>query len=287
MLFLALASLAADEATLYYVEDFEAGGCGDTDDALEWSGVEANNMAVVLAYWIGLSVWDDFVTWADDSVEAGMFTDPSMESWGIDDVAGEGADGAPIAFVSTHGRSWCNQNGDKKVGFTSGSPAEQSSCVTDVRQYGYGGIEDEILVGHTGLYNLITSACETAQKCAYDAGVMRQGGLDNGSALFVWTGHHGYAWDTAGQAAAVGDFASASRVDGLGVHWVEERHVDQSGADSDHCPAVVVRGSSQNKRNEIYYDAGFTDRIDGGATSTGTTYYYVVGCDPADASALP
>ena len=157
----------------------------------------------------------------------------------------------------------------------------------DVREYNYNNMYDEILLGNTGAYDFIASACRTAQKCAYAAGVMRKAGLDSGSALFVWTGHHGSAWDTGGQAAAVGDFASASRVDGLGVHWVEERHVDQSGADSDHCPAVVVRRSSQNKRNEIYYDAGFTDRIDGGATSTGTTYYYVAGCDPADASALP
>jgi hypothetical protein len=70
----------------------------------------------------------------------------------------------------------------------------------------------------------------------------------------------------------------------VGENWIDEAY--DWGVLEDDCPVSIVFGSSKSARRDMFTYGGWRDRKNTGS-KTGSTIFYVRGCNPDNGSKLP
>ena len=80
------------------------------------------------------------------------------------------------------------------------------------------------------------------------------------------------------------DYVQSSKWDGVGENWLDEAY--DWGLIYDDCPVSIVFGSTKAARVSMYANGGWKDRKATGS-KTGSTIFYVRGCNPDNGIKLP
>lgn len=196
-----------------------------------------------------------------------------------------GADMADIAFYSGHGISSCGAGGfmskilmvnpwiNKNIFVNGAWTVDYSnwtlgSCLVNTNnQMLYGNSTGDLDV-------VILDACQTVQRCVFDAtGYQNMAGFQMSTLL----GFHGNSWDMANQ-WRYDDYGAYSVNYGIGSNWVDAL-TDLKLFSDDQCATAVVSGDTQAHRDGMYNDGGFKDLQNTGP-HVGASFYYWCGCQP-------
>ncbi|MCY1032442.1 hypothetical protein OV207_13300 [Corallococcus sp. BB11-1] len=79
------------------------------------------------------------------------------------------------------------------------------------------------------------------------------------------------------------DYAANSKNDGVGENWLDEAY--DWGVFKDDCPVSIVFGKTQADRKAMDATGGWRDRKSTGE-KTGSSYFFVKGCDPENGREL-
>lgn len=218
-----------------------------------------------------------------DWVDAGLYPD-----WGRDNVAPSGTDWADVAFYSGHGNHMCSSihgyYSEITMGDNSG-PSSPLTCSpqTHLMRFGEGASSA------SDLNVLILAGCETVQRCVWEHG--GYDGLDGEGApstgFNVINGFHGSSYDQATLPANVQNYILDSKYDGIGDNWIDEMtdFANWPWEPADQCPTSVVLGDSRTSRANQFNNGGFRDLKSTGF-HTGSSFFYIAGCDPDDGEQL-
>lgn len=273
-------ALAANETQVYGIANFGGSGqCGSSDQ----THPVHTSTAASFAYTFNLlkigGLWDQVNTLNNTSARGSYFTDSSKAascSCTADDTAANaGTDEADVFYVHTHG----------------GHDANSSSLLMGNSSYDCSvRTNQNMLFGNPGgsgdLEIAVVKACQSADYDVWKAGGYRQQLTDGDSGFTVWNGFHGDSSCGSHVTSYVRWYALFSINDGVGENWLDAAYDVDSGANNDDCPVSIVMGSSKSARESMFENGGWRDRKNTG-TKSGSTYFYMAGCDPKNGVTLP
>ena len=71
----------------------------------------------------------------------------------------------------------------------------------------------------------------------------------------------------------------------VGEGFIDAAYEERPGASNDDCPVSIVMGATSAARHTMFFHGGFRDRKPTGL-KTGSTYFYMNGCEPASGRKL-
>lgn len=278
-------SQGADEAIAFGVEGFGTSPlCCESCDDLSWSHDQANALDDVFDGWQASGWWHSSYAYLTSDTDGRDFMDPSVSK---DDVSEEdyldnyGVDHADVGYISTHGGHTCQSgSGVYFSWFWMGddNPDEECAIHTDMEE-STPGSEGDIELGDPDedgdLKIMLVDACRGGQYCVWNNGGYAP---VDGPQFLMWASYHGDSYDSSGQVTALENYAAASRTGGVGDNWLDFRF-DERSVFPDQCPTVIVWGSSESSRDEMYHNGGLDDWTATGS-HTGTTIYFFCNCNP-------
>lgn len=268
---------AADEVHVYGIANFGGSGqCGKADmtHSVHTSTAAAFRAPFELLQLGGL--WDEISTRNNSSARGTYFTDASKNANGDDHAAGSGADEADVIYVHTHGGH--DLDG---TALSMGNASYMCEVRTDSHMlFGQGGAGHDLDIA-------VIKACQSGDYQTWKLGGYGPDFTDPSSGFTVWNAFHGDSSCGGHVTSYVGDYSATSMNNGVGENWLDEAY---DGAfwwwEYDDCPVSIVSGSSKSARKTMYEWGGFRDRKNTGS-KTGSTYFYVAGCDPDHGVKLP
>lgn len=273
-------ALAANETQVYGIANFGGSGqCGSSDQTHTVHTSTAANFAYTFNLLKTIGLWDQVNTLNNTSARGSYFTDASKAAscaCTADDVAtNAGTDEADIFYVHTHG----------------GHDANSSSLLMGNSSYDCSvRTNQNMLFGNPGgsgdLDIAVVKACQSGDYDVWKAGGYRQQLTDSDSSFTVWNAFHGDSSCGSHVASYVKWYSLFSINDGVGENWLDAAYDVDSGANNDDCPVSIVMGSSKSARENMFEYGGWRDRKNTGA-KTGSTYFYMAGCDPNHGVTLP
>ncbi len=273
---LAAASLPAAQAILethtYGVAEFgDTGECLDKEDTHKVHTKTADRFADHFDDLIAAGDWDDVNRHDNSSCRGGYWSDPSKDASGDDSHSGYGADEADVVFIHTHGGHTANTNSSISMG----SDADECSAETDFDMF----FDDDLDIA-------IIKACQSGDYGVWSNGGYRQQITEPTSSLRVWNAFHGDSDCGSFVKGYVEDYAEESDYNGVGENWIDEAYDDSSSGNNDDCPTSIVMGDNADDREHMYEYGGWLDIEDTG-DKTGSTIFYISGCDPDSGTVLP
>lgn len=271
----------ANEVHTYGVANFGgAGQCGNSDMT---HSVHTATAQVVANYFTSLKnagQWTDVRTINNMSVRADLWTDRNkVNSLDAQDTQlNLGVDDADVMFIHTHGghstsapaRSWLSM----------GSNADNCSAVT-TSHMSFGNVTS---VGTGKLDIAVVKACQSGDYEVWKSGGYRTALTTTNSNFTMWNAFHGDSSCGNFVKDYLEDYVQGSKWDGVGENWVDEAY--DWGLIYDDCPVSIVFGSSKSARTSMYANGGWKDRKATGS-KTGSTIFYVRGCNPDNGIKLP
>jgi len=271
-------ALALEEVQLYGIANF--GGSGECGSPGQTHSVHTSTAAAFGANFTILSaigLWDQISTINNTSARGSYWTDSTKAtacSCTADDLrAGYGTDDADVVYVHTHG-------GHRT------STDYSSSLLMGTSSYDCSVRTSENMLFDSDLDIGVIKACQSGDYDVWSHGGYRQQFTTTASSMRVWNAFHGDSSCGAHVTAYVGLYSLASNYNGVGENWIDAAYDDDPGADSDDCPVSIVMGSSSSNRELMFEYGGWKDRKSTG-NKTGSTYYYMGGCDPSHGVQLP
>jgi hypothetical protein len=282
---------ADDEFIGYGVEKYRGsshGECSSTN--LWWTIDQVKNFSKKFKKW---NTWETVVLHSNKYVDGRDFTDASKDDYtgdnsctcsscsclGNDAASGAGADHADVVIISTHGST---RNSKKDAYLVMGD--NSNDCKTSWEQNMYWSTDTDILITeacHSADYTVWQNSNKTSRTGFY-AGIKEDGQF---RALL---GYHGLSKDKSSLFSAP-SFVSNSYDDAIVENWIVEMYGSSwkvKGTKAEICPTAIVFGESSSKTDNFAENGGFKDRKDTGDKSM-SSYYYIGGCDPHKADALP
>lgn len=280
---------AADEVQVYGIANF--GGTGQCGKSEMTHSVHTETAAAFRAPFDllkPLGKWDEVATLNNSSAKGSLFQDSTKISGGADATSNTGIDDADVLYVHTHGSHTGPGLDMSSLPWKTVGPAFSTLSMGN-NSFACGVRTDkDMLLGNTGgdADIAVIKACQSG-----DYGVWKFGGyssLKTGSGSFtMWNAFHGDSSCGGHVTDYVGDYSANSMNNGVGENWLEEAYDGAFWAwEDDDCPVSIVWGSSKAVRRSMYENGGFRDRKDTG-TKSGSTYFYVAGCDPDNGVQLP
>ena len=275
---------SAQEVHTYGIANF--GGAGQCGSASQTHSVHTSTAAAFQApfsFMQGFGLWGEVWGRNNSLARGSHFTDTTKSatctcsglcSCAGDDLASNaGADEADVIYVHTHG------------GHSASSPANSSLLMGNSSFDCSVRTDQNMRFGEAGgkLDIAVIKACESGDYDVWLNGGYRQQITTSTSSLTVWNAFHGDSSCGGFVTDYVGDYASESLSDGVGENWLDEAY-DSWGADD--CPVSIVFGSTPSARANMYEYGGFMDRKNTGS-KTGSTIFYIAGCDPDGGRVLP
>ncbi len=269
-------AVAVNETIAYGIAQFgDTNECGDLDDT---HGVHDNTSDRFIDHFedlIDAGVWDEAYERNNTSGRGSYWTDSSKAgdcSCTADDSRGNyGADNVDVAFIHTHGGHVANTNSFLLMG------NDSYDC------YVY---TDDNMFWDDDLDIAIVKACQSGDRGVWLNGGYRQQFTESGSTMTMWNAFHGDSACGSFVKGYVEDYAEDSDFNGVGENWIDEAYDDDNDANEDDCPTSIVFGASSGDREHMYEYGGWRDREDTG-DKTGSTIFYVSGCDPSNGTVLP
>jgi len=278
---------AQHEAHVYGIANF--GHTGECEDDTSLSHSVHTSTAAAFATTFNLlsmvSLWDEVSTRNNTSARGSYWTDSSQAAscaCSANDMAsGSGADEADVVFIHTHG--WHDAG-------SSSTPA-YSGLVMGNGSYDCGVLTNEnMLFGNPGtggdLEIAVVKACQSGDYDVWKNGGYRQQITTSDSTMTMWNAFHGDSSCGNHVKDYVGDYSISSISNGVGENWIDEAYDDSQFSNDDDCPVSIVFGSSFASRELMYEYGGWRDRKNTGL-KTGSTIYYIAGCDPSNGRVLP
>jgi hypothetical protein len=286
---------AGDEFHAYGIEVFGANDDGCKGKDLEHARNQAIGYHHLFVDWDTAGDWDQSLYFSDNEVDGRDFTDyygqGTCEDWQTtctlaeeDEVDDYGVDAADIAFLSTHGGYVGADNAFK---WTMGDNDDDCSVTTNA------GTKHGNMIWDDDLEILIVDACNSARFPIWDqsydeprVGITTM--LEPTSTLSTLLGYHGSAPDRDWGA----EYAEDAYYNGVGENWVLEGtdfdsiREEEGEPKVDTCATAIVFGDSADDRDFMFEWGGMGDRKDTGDPTIGSTYYYIEGCDPANATPI-
>lgn len=265
------AASASDEATLYYVNDFDgANACGGSD--LSWGDDTVGYLSSKLQTWNFDSVYYHGNLWLDHQ----DVTDVTEDSDGWDHNGPHGIDSADIGMMYSHGGYDCSPDHFSTVKMGDGVNSDECTYHFSDEISG-----NDAWWGDTDLNALIIDTCFSTQWCVW-----------NNSALYTADGNfaallgfHGISSDRSSHTNNFENFVDDSRYNGLGDNWVDDMTRRPLGSDNDECAVAVIYDDNASDADFIYDFMGLDDWKTPG-THNASYYYYISGCDPASGKVL-
>ena len=273
------AALAANEVVVYGIANFGgAGQCGSSDMTHSVHTSTAAAFRNQFSFMQSLGLWDEVYTRNNSSARGSYFEDLSKQASGQDTAANAGADDVDVVYVHTHGG---HSVSPAYSSLSMGNSSYDCSVRTDQDML-FGNV-----AGNGDLDIAVVKACQSADYDTWLNGGYRQQFTNATSSFTMWNGFHGDSSCGGHVTDYVGDYTASSFNNGVGENWLDEAY---DGAfwpwETDDCPVSIVMGDSRAKRVHMYEWGGFRDRENTG-NKTGSTYFYISGCDPDHGRALP
>ena len=268
---------ALDETQVYGIANFGgAGQCGAMSQTHSVHTATAAAFAAPFTLMKVAGLWDESYTRNNGSARSTYFTDASKKSSGDDLALNYGADDPDVIYVHTHGGHDTTGVGNSSL--LMGTSSYECTPRTD----------KNMLWGNNGgdLDIAVIKACESGDYDVWREGGYRQQFTTSNSSLRMWNAFHGDSSCGSHVTSYVSSYSWASFYDGAGENWIDAAYDDNSGANSDDCPVSIVMGSSFANREAMFEHGGWLDRKDTGA-KTGSTIWYMGGCDPDNGRVLP
>lgn len=271
----AIAAQADHETHSYGIAEFgSAGECGSgsNHDVHEDTANEFDDAFDALQ---SSGLWDSSIVRLNGSVRGTYFKDVSKRpTTAADDQASYGADEADVFFIHTHG-SHKASGGDYYTNLTMGTSSYDCGVRTD--QDMYWDLDLDIA---------IVKACQSGDYLVWQNGGYRQEYVDANGQMRMWNAFHGNSSCGNHVKRYVGRYAGNVTYDAVGEEWIDQAYDRDLGANNDDCPTSIVFGDSSTKRDSMYEYGGWRDRKAMG-TRSGSSIYYVSGCDPSAGIELP
>lgn len=269
----------AQETHAYGVANFGgAGQCGTSDMT---HSVHTATASVVANYFTALKSagqWSDVQLLTNMSVRTDLWTDRTKvnTSDAQDTQLNAGVDDADVLFLHTHGG---HDFSPARSYFAMGTSADNCNAITNAHM-SFGNVTS---VGTGKLDIAVVKACQSGD---YD--VWKAGGywtlVSTNSTFTMWNAFHGDSSCGNFVKSYVDDYLHESKNDGVGENWLDEAY--DWGLFADDCPVSIVFGSSKSARHTMYSYGGWRDRKNTGQ-KTGSTIFFVKGCNPDNGSKLP
>jgi hypothetical protein len=268
---------AQNEVHVYGIANFGGNNqCGDSDmtHSVHTSTASAFRTSFDLLQMAGL--WDEVTTRNNSLARGDLFQDKSKKSTGNDSSSNAGADEPDVFYVHTHGSH--NENGSS---LSMGNASFACSVSTN------GDMLWGNAAGGGDLEIAVVKACQSGDYNTWKNGGYGAAFSTSSSSFTMWNAFHGDSSCGGHVTDYVGDYSATSFNNGVGENWLDEAY---DGAfwpwEDDDCPVSIVMGSSRANRDLMYEWGGFRDRKNTGS-KTGSTYYYIAGCDPDNGVQLP
>jgi hypothetical protein len=275
---------ATDQAHAYGLAKF--GGtnqCGTTD--MSHAAHTKSSAAFKNAfYWYSLvNLWGSSTAINNTSAGSNLFTDAlrsgSCSCTAQSDASANGIDSSVVAYIHTHGGH--STTGKGRSSFSMGNMNAGNTCNV--------GTDTNFFFGNASgggkLEIAVIKACQGA-----DLDVFKKGGyramVATNSRFQVYNGFHGDSSCGNFVADYVEDYAANSFGDGVGENWIDEAY-DNDWFGDDDCPTSIVYGNSKSARKNMFYNGGFLDRKLTNASKSGSSFFFVAGCEPSGGTKLP
>lgn len=230
----------------------------------------------------GSGDWDEALSRDNSLARGSYFTDSTKATscaCTADDSAGDyGADAADVIYVHTHG------------GRSTSSPYYTSLLMGNSSYDCKARTNDNMLFGEPSgngdLGFAVIKACQSGDYNVWQNGGYRQQLTTTDSSFRMWNAFHGDSSCGSHVTTYVTSYAAGSNYSGIGENWLDEAYDDDAGADNDDCPVSIIMGASSTQREDLFENGGWLDRKATG-DKTGSTIFYIGGCDPSNGIVLP
>ena len=279
----ALAPRVAHAQLAYAYGISQFGGTGQCGSADQTHAVHTSTATAFLAPFSLMTSagrWSQALPHNDMAGRGSFFTDASKAAscaCTADDLRGGfGVDRADVIFVHTHG------------GRTTSAPYYTSLLMGDSNYDCRVRTNENMLFGNnTGTLDIaVVKACQSGDYNVWANGGYRQQFTTPSSSFTVWNAFHGDSSCGSHVASYTLLYSLSSEFDGVGENWIDAAYDDSDDANDDDCPVSIVMGSTPSAREHMYEHGGWNDRENTGS-KTGSTYFYIPGCDPSHGVALP
>jgi hypothetical protein len=273
LLTVSAASAAVHECHVYGVAEFGgAGECGTSSQTHNVHEKTAEKFSDHFDDMISSGIWNSVYTRNNSSCRGTYWEDPSKQGSGDDTHSGYGADECDVLFIHTHGGHSASSDYSS---LSMGNSAYDCSVRTD----------DDML-WNSDLDIAVVKACQSGDYGVWGDGGYRQEFTTTASTFRMWNAFHGNSSCGTHVKSYVKSYARDSDYNGVGENWIDEAYDDNSSANDDDCPCSIVMGSSSSLRDSMFEYGGWRDRKNVG-DKTGSSYFYVSGCDPSSGTVLP
>jgi hypothetical protein len=271
-----LTAHALNETHVYGIANFGGPGqCGTPSMTHTVHTDTAAAFASVFTLLKAVSAWDEVYTRNNMNACGTYFTDASKSSIGDDVALNYGADEPDIFYVHTHGG-----HDDFGSSLSMGNAAYDCSVRTDT----------EMLWGNPSgsgdLEFAVVKACQSGDYGVWQNGGYRAKFTTTDSQMSLWNAFHGDSSCGDHVTSYVSTYSWSSLFEGVGENWIDAAYDGSIFPDDDDCPVSIVMGSSHSARKSQYAHGGWLDRKNTGS-KTGSTYWFIAGCDPSSGDVLP
>jgi hypothetical protein len=220
-------------------------------------------------------------------VDGRDWLDMAVRPWGADAVAPYGTDFADVVFYSGHGQADCSdQYGVYASSITMGAADVIPDPYTQNTETCAPDFESEIRFGNSGggeeANVLVMLSCQTLQYCVATNGVFDS--VVHGRFNTI-VGFHGDADDSSTNVDKVGVYIVSAEWNGIGDDWIDIMNYSPLFGNQ-HCGTVLIYGANETECDDQFDYGGYKDFHDTGQLS-GSTYYWIQGCDPLGGPELP
>ncbi|MCP3165606.1 DUF6345 domain-containing protein [Myxococcus qinghaiensis] len=266
------AAALANETHVYGIANF--GGAGQCSGSSH--SVHTQTAATFANYFNllrSLGLWSDVRTHNNSNAARDLWTDPAKGAVGEsnDAAINAGVDDADVIFVHTHGS---HSASTPRSSLVMGSNDPSCSARTN----------EHMRLGNGKLDIAVIKACQSGNIEVWEKGGYRQQLVTATSGFSVWNAFHGDSSCGNFVKGYLEDYTANSMADGVGENWIDEAY--DWGLIYDDCPVSIVFGDTKAKRKSMYEAGGWRDRKNTGS-KTGSTYFYVSGCNPDNGRKLP
>lgn len=271
---LASHALAQNETHSYGVANFGGDGeCGSSGQTHEVHTSTSRAFDDVFDILQSLGLWDSSLMRDNQLCRGSYWEDASKSPTADDNRSGYGVDEADVIYIHTHGgRSTANP---PRTWLTMGHDGHDCSAHTNAD-----------MLFDSDLDIAVIKACQSGDYDVWRAGGYRQQFSTPDSQLRMWNAFHGDSSCGKHVTGYVGRYASNSIFAGVGENWIDEAYDRDIGSNNDDCPVSIVLGSNASNRAMMFEWGGWRDRKETGSR-TGSTIYFVGGCDPSNGTTLP
>lgn len=272
-------ALSGEATALNEVNSYGIGTFGGTNQCGKMADSHSVHPATAAAFTLGFqmlkgaSQWDNVNLYTNGQVNALQFTDAGKIASGLDQVGPKGSDAPDVFYVHTHG---------------SHNATGSSIMMSDNSQGCWPSTDGNMRFGNPGgdLDIAVVKACQSGDYDVWKTGAYRTQLTSTTGSFTMWNGFHGDSSCGGHVTNYVLLYSILSGQEGVGENWIDLAYDDDDDADGDDCPVSMVFGSSKAARTSMYEHGGWRDRKNTG-NKTGSTIWFIGGCDPTAGTTLP